>query len=255
MVKLVVIDDEALIRRGIIKIIEMSKDAYSIVGEASDGEEGLRLLVQAEPDVAIVDVKMPKMNGLEMIKQYQEHHAVEKEVHFIILSAYDDYLFTRQAIKLDICDYLLKPVNRFELLEQLQSVVRTLYEGGYELKEQEFLPEAEGEEGVGDLINKSLEYIKQNFYQDLSLGCVAEHMHMHPNYFGNLFKKRTGVSFLTYLTNVRIEKAKQLLDNPELKIYEICQIVGYYSPKHFSKVFKKNVNMTPNEYRSQKKDM
>ena len=98
-----------------------------------------------------------------------------------------------------------------------------------------------------------MEYIDRYFYQELTLAGVAETVHMHPNYFGNLFKKKTGVSYLTYLTNVRMEKAKELLDNPNLKVYEVCQIVGYYSPKHFSKVFKKHTDMTPNEYRDRKK--
>ena len=118
MIRLVIIDDEQLIRRGLQKIIEMSGGEYEIAGEAADGEEGLKLLLKVSPDIAVVDVKMPKKNGLEMIGEYLAQGA--GRTRFIVLSAYDDYVFTRKAIKLGICDYLLKPVNRFDFLRQLE---------------------------------------------------------------------------------------------------------------------------------------
>lgn len=252
MIQIAVIDDEQLIRKGIQKIIEMSGGDYEIVGEAADGEEGLKLLLRISPDIAVVDVKMPKKNGLEMIEDYVSQGI--GKTRFIVLSAYDDYAFTRKAIKLGICDYLLKPINRFDFLRQLEDTAGILKKNE---KETEVLDSGQADpEAVNmDAVKRAMEYIDRYFYQDLTLGCVAEKVHMHPNYFGNLFKKKTGVSYLTYLTNIRMQKARELLDNPNLKIYEICQIVGYYSPKHFSKVFKKHVNMTPNEYRDRKKHM
>lgn len=250
MIRLVIIDDEQLIRRGLQKIIEMSGKEYEIAGEAADGEEGLRLLLQVNPDIAVVDVKMPKKNGLEMIGEYLAQGA--GKTRFIVLSAYDDYAYTRKAIKLGICDYLLKPVNRFDFLRQLEETAKLLRREEAGAGTQK-LERAEDGDGSADVVKRAMEYIDRYFYQELTLAGVAETVHMHPNYFGNLFKKKTGVSYLTYLTNVRMEKAKELLDNPNLKVYEVCQIVGYYSPKHFSKVFKKHTDMTPNEYRDRKK--
>ncbi|GAA6295268.1 response regulator [Enterocloster asparagiformis] len=251
MIRLVIIDDEQLIRRGLQKIIEMSGGEYEIAGEAADGEEGLKLLLKVSPDIAVVDVKMPKKNGLEMIGEYLAQGA--GRTRFIVLSAYDDYVFTRKAIKLGICDYLLKPVNRFDFLRQLEETAK--------LMRREAVSDGVegGGEGAGegaaaaDAVKRAVEYIDRYFYQELTLAGVAKEVHMHPNYFGNLFKKKTGVSYLTYLTSVRMEKARELLDNPNLKVYEVGQIVGYYSPKHFSKVFKKHTNMTPNEYRDRNK--
>lgn len=247
MVRIVVIDDEQLIRRGLQKIIEMSGGNYELVGEAADGEEGRKLLLRLAPDIAVVDVKMPKKNGLEMIEEYVAQGL--GKTRFIVLSAYDDYAYTRKAIKLGICDYLLKPVNRFDFLRQLEETAGLL-------RKERAVGGEGGERGAGDdggaaadAVKRAMEYIDRCFYQELTLACMAEKVHMHPNYFGNLFKKKTGVSYLAYLTGVRMEKARELLDNPNLKVYEVCQIVGYYSPRHFSKVFKRHVNMTPNEYR------
>ncbi len=247
MIRIVVIDDEQLIRRGVRRIIELSGGNYEIVGEAADGEEGQKLLLRTAPDIAVVDVKMPKKNGLEMIEEYAAQG--RGKTRFIVLSAYDDYAFTRKAIKLGICDYLLKPVNRFDFLRQLEETAGLLTRESGVGGEMGTMDDGDDGAAAADAVKRAMEYIDRCFYQELTLACVAERVHMHPNYFGNLFKKKTGVSYLAYLTGVRMEKAKELLDNPNLKVYEVCQIVGYYSPKHFSKVFKKHVNMTPNEYR------
>lgn len=252
MIRIVIIDDEQLIRRGIRKIIEMSNGDYEITGEAADGEEGLKLLIGTSPDIAVVDVKMPKKNGLDMIENYASQKL--GKTRFIILSAYDDYAFTRRAIKIGICDYLLKPINRFDFLRQLEETSSDLKRESRKQAEDSGGKPGDGEWITMDAVERAIEYMDQHFYQELSLVCVAEKVHMHPNYFGNLFKKKMGVSYLTYLTNLRMEKAKELLDNPNLKVYEVCQIVGYYSTKHFSKVFKKYAGMTPNEYRDRNRD-
>lgn len=250
MIRIVVIDDEQVIRKGLIKIIEMSGKNYQVVGEAADGEEGQRLLFKVCPDIAVVDVKMPKKNGLDMIESYVAHG--EGHTRFIVLSAYDDYVYTRRGIKLGICDYLLKPVNRFDFLYQLEETAKML-ENNEEKVEVDEKIEAIPDFVADVAVKQALQYIDRYFYQDLTLACVSDQVHMHPNYFGTLFKKETGVSYLSYLTAVRMEKAKELLDKTDLKIYEICQIVGYYSPKHFAKLFKKHMNMTPNEYRERER--
>ena len=95
MVRIVVIDDEYVIRKGIIKIIEMSGQDYQVVGEASDGQEGQRLLFKVCPDIAVVDVKMPKKNGLDMIEECIDQGL--DCTRFIVLSAYDDYVYTRKG--------------------------------------------------------------------------------------------------------------------------------------------------------------
>lgn len=250
MVRIVVIDDEYVIRKGIIKIIEMSGQDYQVVGEASDGQEGQRLLFKVCPDIAVVDVKMPKKNGLDMIEECIDQGL--DCTRFIVLSAYDDYVYTRKGIKLGICDYLLKPVNRFDFLNQLEETSK-IVKNGREKKEVEERIEMVPSAVADAAVKQALRYIDRYFYQDLTLTCVSEQVHMHPNYFGTLFKKETGVSYLSYLTSVRMDKAKELLDKTDLKIYEIGQIVGYYSPKHFAKLFKKHTNMTPNEYRERKR--
>lgn len=98
-------------------------------------------------------------------------------------------------------------------------------------------------------LEKSIEFIRANYAKDLSLEDVAAQVQMSGNYFSTLFKQETGENFTEYLTRLRIEKAKSLMMNADLRLYEISQLVGYQDVKYFSRLFKKNVGVTPAEYR------
>lgn len=99
-------------------------------------------------------------------------------------------------------------------------------------------------------IEAAVEYIQANYAKDLSMTMVANHISLNYSYFSYLFKEQTGLSFVEYLKQLRIEKAKELLRNSDYKIYEVAQKVGYYNPKHFSRVFREIIGITPVEYRN-----
>ena len=100
-----------------------------------------------------------------------------------------------------------------------------------------------------DVIREIQLYIRLNFAENISLNSLAEQFFLHPNYLSRLFKEKTGENFIEYLTEVRMEKVKELLKNSDRKIVEICEMTGYDNPRYFSKVFKQYTGMTPKEYR------
>nr|WP_263324426.1 response regulator [Neobacillus sp. Marseille-Q6967] len=102
---------------------------------------------------------------------------------------------------------------------------------------------------TADLMNEALDYIKNHFEKDLGIEQVAEQVGLSVSYFSNLFKQMTGLTFLEYLTNVRVDHACLLLENLDLKTYEIAEKVGYTDQRYFSQVFKKKMKKTPSEYR------
>ena len=110
------------------------------------------------------------------------------------------------------------------------------------------------EENTVDLIHDAQVYIEQNYSKDLILDDVSKELQLSPYYFSKLFKKRTGKNFIEYLTDVRMEKAKELLRNSNKSMKEICMEIGYTDPNYFSRTFKKNVGVTPSEYKDGKEE-
>jgi YesN/AraC family two-component response regulator len=100
------------------------------------------------------------------------------------------------------------------------------------------------------MITRAKEYIKQNHAEELSLGQVAKAVNTSTFYFCKMFKKGTGLNFTEYVSRVRIESAKNLLLNPNLRISEIAYQVGFQSLTHFNRVFKKVVGESPTDYRA-----
>lgn len=106
------------------------------------------------------------------------------------------------------------------------------------------------EEKSNSIIEMSKDYICNNYNKDISLDDVSRAVNISPYYFSKIFKEGTGENFIEYLTNIRIEKAKELLSTTEYSMKEICTMCGYSDPNYFSRSFKKNVGVTPTEYKS-----
>lgn len=105
------------------------------------------------------------------------------------------------------------------------------------------------EEKTGSIIETAKNYIKNNYHKDISLDDVSREVNISPYYFSKLFKETTGENFIEYLTNLRMDKAKELLQTTECSMKEICVKTGYSDPNYFSRSFKKNVGVTPTEYK------
>ncbi|MNY58887.1 HTH-type transcriptional activator Btr [compost metagenome] len=99
------------------------------------------------------------------------------------------------------------------------------------------------------IIMKSKEIIQKNYQQNITLHTVAAQVNLNPNYFSNYFKQETGKNFLEYLLEVRIQAAKKLLSEPDVKVYEIGYLVGYENPSSFNRAFKNVTGSTPSDYR------
>lgn len=117
--KFVIVEDELRIREGIARLLPKLNGDYIVAGEAENGAEGLALIRREQPDVVITDVRMPVMNGLEMLKTLQEEH---RQAKAIVLSAYSEFEYARTAIHFGVTEYLLKPVNPTEFREAVERV-------------------------------------------------------------------------------------------------------------------------------------
>lgn len=432
MFNLLIADDEQLERRAIKNIVSDRLKGTFDIYEAKNGREAIEIADKIRPEVIIMDIRMPGINGIEAIKEIRKFH---KEGYFIILTAYDHFWYAKEAIEVDVKEYLLKPLKREELIEKLEFAIGCVEEtrkkrnkemklrekvytmlpiienqlcytivnneinevevemllehlnmefrAGYsmlinledsldssidkiELKNaikeyirefaqgfnrtilssfptadivmfievdrfyneeeqdgqsielasklaevikekfgvdvsigvgrvyrgienlnksydeavvavrydkegtkikhyqhvsvkrnalcqeecesgsEESISNRENQEGI---ILKSIEYIKNHYNNEITLEEVAGYVCVSSYYFSKIFKEYTGKNYVDYITELRIEKAKEMLKSGETSIKDICFEVGYNDPNYFSRVFKKVEGVTPSEFK------
>ena len=137
----------------------------------------------------------------------------------------------------------LENVSKFQSIEQMQNWIINVLFGMFDLKLKEKMLEKK------DVIEEIREYITKNFDKEISLKDISERFFINPSYFSQAFKKKTGETYQNYVTNLRIARAKKLLEETDLKVYEVSEMVGYPDTKHFSRVFEKVAGMKPTEYK------
>lgn len=119
--KILIVDDEMLIRQGIIKFIDWEKEGFQIIGEASNGQEALEIIEQTPPHIMITDVVMPIMDGIELVKKVKESYS---DIEILVLSSFEDFDYVRSTFQNGVVDYILKPkLNSEDLLKTLNKVV------------------------------------------------------------------------------------------------------------------------------------
>ena len=348
MKSLVVIDDEALLVRGISTMLEKEGLDYQVTGAAGDGLTGLSLIREKKPDVAFVDIRMPGMDGLELIEKAKKEFP---ELVFVIISGYKKFEYARKGLELGVCAYLDKPVTRGKLRSALKAAEEAMGKNtgakGIYPKEnlgqrlaavQQEIIELVGQKKAGDgmervneylwlleaeetelaeirnrcfqflctvlgifyeqwknyekelafpsyqnvvnlqtkeeveeytrtlfarifdkisarslgsshrIILQILDYINENYRRDIGLSELADMVKMTPGYLSILFKDEVGVTYVKYLTNVRMDHARELL-REGYKVSQVSEMVGYSNYRYFCDVFKREVGKTPTEYR------
>ena len=235
--RVLLVDDEIMIREGFKKLFDWETHGCTVAGEAADGMEALAKIDSLNPDIVIMDINIPIMNGLKVIKMSRIKHP---DTAFIIVSGYDDFSYCREALRLKITDYILKPVNYEEFVTCIDNLKISMY---MENVSQE--PEEQEER----IINSITRFIQEHLAEEISLSVLSEEFHMNPQYISQLFKNEIGVGFLAYLTSIRMEKAKKLLLSTSLSIGEVAEQSGYGDYRVFTKVFKKSEGITPSQYR------
>lgn len=235
--RVLLVDDEIMIREGFKRLFDWEAHDCQVVGEAADGMEALAKIDSLDPDIAIMDINIPIINGLKVIQLARIKHP---DTAFVIVSGYDDFSYCREALRLQITDYILKPVNYEEFGTCIDNLKIALF------RRQSSKTEDLQEERT---ITGLTRYMQEHLAEEVSLSVLAEEFHLSAQYISQLFKNEIGVGFLTYLTNIRMEQAKKLLLSTSLSVAEVSEKSGYGDYRVFTKVFKKSEGVTPSQYR------
>lgn len=245
MMKVVVVEDEALARRGIVLAVDWAGVDCAVVGEAADGMEGLALIRSVQPDLIVTDIKMPRLDGIEMVRRLREEGC---RAHVILLTAYSDFTYAQAAVKLGAVDYLLKPFQDGELEEAVSRLRQRVAPTEVPAASREI-----SEEGKSKYVMEALRYIAGHYNDpEMSVSSVARDLGISEGHLSHVFKKETSRTLGSYLTDYRIHKAMELLRDCRNKVYEVADRVGYRDITYFSSTFKRVVGMSPSEYQKQK---
>ncbi|MDE6974432.1 MAG: response regulator [Lachnospiraceae bacterium] len=398
--KVLIVEDEVLVREGLKSVIGWDKLGMEVVGDAANGRQALEIYERERPDIVLTDIRMPVMDGLELIARIREE---DKKTGIVILTCYEEFGYLQEALRMGVSDYILKlkmkPAEieaamakvkkkldedeengagpdgaeefrlqkeeelkryifyhqvsigffrsrmerlnlavkekdmvllrvviqryekarlkimddrgmliRFVILNTTEEIMEK-YGGGETIQEgpdcfllfmnvvndpkdedswmekmqkeishvlsnfmgvrtvwgvssvfQSFteLPDKYQEccqkmqDKRVDLsveIFEAVRYIEENLTQRLTLNQVASSINLSPNYLSSLFKKELGVGFVDYITEKRVERAKELLENTGLRTYEVAQQAGFVDESYFSKTFKRLTGKRPSAFR------
>ncbi|SFB34173.1 response regulator transcription factor [Clostridium frigidicarnis] len=255
MFKLMIADDEILERQA-LKLMLKDLESIVCVAEACNGREAIEYNREFNPDIIIMDIKMPGINGIKASEIIKAENA-EKVI--IIITAYDDFDLVRKALVLGVNDYILKPIRASELINVMNNIIVNFKINDSEvLEKSDKIEEIIGSESEKKYIESkspiqdALEYINKNLNQNTNLEKIAGICNLSSCYFSKLFKKEVGMNFITYVNKVKINKAKEILKSTDIPILNIAMDLGFEDCGYFIRVFKKVEGVTPKKYRDSK---
>lgn len=245
--RILVAEDEEIARRALRLLCERSTSPVEVISEASTGRQVLEALETERPDIILMDVVMPGMDGLEATRIVQERYPATRVA---IVSAYEKFDYAQQALRAGAVDYLLKPVRPEQLEALLEKLCAALdAEKARESRVSEPVQRLHPQSPHAHLLKRVQEFVSAHYMQSLTLEQVSEHIALSPTYFSRIFKQEMGCTFVEYLTRVRLHEARRLLRTTTLSLAEISYAVGYQSPNYFSEVFKAVEGVTASAYR------
>ena len=250
--KLLVAEDISTERSALCRTLRRHLGNTITIMEAGNGSEALDLFSKTSPDIAILNIEMPFLSGLDVARKIRES---KKNCPILFISDVDNFSYAQQAIALRALDYILKPYDEKKLIHTVQEAMRysTHFQG--DPWEKPIAQYTEKPEDDTDSVRLSLvredirSYIAAHYMEELSMKNAAHAMNYSDAYFCKLFKQCFHVNFCTYLNEYRIERAREMMENPRINVKDVGLACGYTDSNYFSRVFKRVTGQTPTEYR------
>lgn len=251
MFKVVICDDERIIREGLKQLIPWRDYHFDTIYTAKDGVEALSLIRQYQPQLVITDIRMPRKNGVDLLNDIEHLNC-----NVIILSSYDDFEYMKAGIQHQVLDYLLKPIDHEQLEAILEKLVQSLL--------NQRPPSDDGNIIFHDAfnallkmdyddyyVNQIISQIKRHYQSKVTVVDLIHNINVSESYAMRTFKKHVGITIVDYLNRYRIMQSLELL-NQHYKHYEIAERIGFSEYKLFSYHFKKYLHMSPSDYSKQR---
>lgn len=248
---ILIVDDEPRTRQGLKKTLDTwANGKYEIIS-ASNGGEAIEFMQKQKVHILITDISMPEITGLQLLQIAKEQNIFPV---IIVISAYSEFQYAQEALRLGVINYLLKPISKKVLIEAVEEAIQLVEKqeraGIIEKVVDKKLVQANTENPSNRVpIREAINYINNHLQNELSQKEVADHVHLNPSYLSVLFKEHVKLTFSEYVTRRRIQRAKELLISTSLPVNDIAEESGYKTAKYFIKIFKELEGMTPSAYR------
>ncbi len=256
MYKVIIVEDENIIRKGLVYSIPWMDMQCSVVGEACNGIEGIELIKEKNPDIVIMDINMPVMGGLEMLEGTYEQF----NYSVIILSGYSDFEYAQRAIHYGVKGYLLKPLQVEELKEAIELAkkecsLRKIWLSKQLEKEERrnisIMKEYQSKTTDDVLVKQMLDFINVNYQRKIVIQDLVDHLNYSETFLNKRFKDAVGTTFIEYLNRYRIQKSLELINEGKISIQEVAYQCGICDYKYFNVVFRKYMGCSPKEYKKE----
>lgn len=243
MIKVAIIDDNPLITQAIAMTIDWATLGCVVVGTADNGESAQALICERKVDIIVSDIKMPGMDGLTLCERI---NALDIHAKIILMTGYQEFELAQRAVRVGAFDLLAKPVANEEICRVVKCAIEVLEK---ERVERPRLAPSRATENASPLVRRAVCYLEQHFDEDITLEELSAKLIVNPSYLSRMIKKEIGKGFVEILTDARLDMAKQMLEQPNAKVYLVAEQVGYKDYAYFYQVFKKRFGISPTEYR------
>ena len=254
MLKILIADDEVIERKVLEKKLNKYYSDSCLILTAQNGRQAVEIYKRERPEILIMDIEMPVINGLEAAREIRK---ADSSCSIIFLTAFDEFSYAKAAISVHALDYLLKPCDEQDLIGAVDEAIRLAHRKKTEAYEEESAAALRsgpatvpGEyRGEDSRQGETLSYIERHYMEDIAVKDIAGYLGYSEAYFCKIFKQSFGHSFVSYLTDFRMQKAEELMRTSRLSIKEIGKAVGYSDPNYFTKAFRRVRGVSPSEFR------
>lgn len=244
MYKVLIVEDEDIIRKGIAYTMDWVSMGCTIVGEAANGKEGIEKIKELNPDIVLADIMMPGMDGIEMIRTAKDIANFKA----IIMTSYADFEYAKQAIDLGVLAYLMKPVDEDELKKNVDKIIKEIEKDNQIQQISEKKSIYIKSEGENDYVQRIIADTEEKYASKISIESFSEELGVSASYLSRKFKEATGATYLDFLNKYRVQQAIKLLETGKYKVYEVSDKTGFSDYKHFNTVFKRYTGSAPSEF-------
>ena len=238
------VDDEKLMVESVVSSVNWTDNGFEVVGYNTDPSYAKGEILSLKPDLIISDLKMPRLDGIELIKALKEAGA---DFEVIMLSAFAEFEASRHFFLLGGMDYLLKPLDLSEATIVLEQVARKI------------AAKTSGEKPRTELISTGVRsfdelvsYVAENFAKKISLESLSRQFGLSPTYICSLFSKHYSCTMTIFLTNIRMREAVKMLTETKYPLKEVAMLSGYTDYYYFCRVFKLFYGIAPTLYLKQR---